>query len=157
MTPGQLALLTDRILRCIDRVVALGDGLTDERLSAAPGIPGWNSLASIAWHVMANADENILGVARARTVERDRESEFVENTTRTARELRARWADLRPRLEAYFATLGPVELDRAREHSRRGTVTVLELLLVVLRHAAEHEGHAQMTRDYVMHRLPPSA
>ncbi len=149
MTPDQLALLTDRILRCVDRILSLGDGLTEEQLGEKPDVAGWNSLASIARHVMANAEENILGVAGGQAVLRTREYEFVDNSSRTAAELQEHWRDLRRRLEAYFATLTLEALDDIREHRRRGRVTVLELLLVVLRHAAEHEGHAQMTRDYI--------
>ncbi len=149
MTPAQLALVTDRILRCIDRIMETADGPGDGDRAKKPAVPGWNSLAGIAWHVIANAEENILGVAGGQAVLRTREYEFVDNSSRTAAELQEHWRDLRRRLGAYFATLTLEALDDIREHRRRGRVTVLELLLVVLRHAAEHEGHAQMTRDYI--------
>lgn len=157
MTPEQVALLTDRILRCIDRVAALTDGLSDQRVSAVPGIPGWNSLGAISWHVMANAEENLLGIVAGRPVLRDREYEFVDNAQRGRIAIVERWEVLRMDLRLLFDSLTPDRMDYLRFHPRRGQVSVLELLLVVFRHAAEHEGHAQMTRDFVALPLGPRA
>jgi DinB superfamily len=150
VTGPQLSLLTDRILRCIDRIIDLGAGLTDAQLAQMPGVAKWNSLGGIMWHVMANAEENILRVCGGMHVARDREYGFVDNNAHTRLGVSERWSELRSRLEAYFAGLEPADLDGLRTHRRRGQVTVLELLLVVLRHAGEHEGHAQMTRDYLL-------
>jgi hypothetical protein len=120
MTDPQLALLTNRILRCIDRIIGLGASLTDAQLGHRPGLADWNSLSGITWHVMANAEENILAVGGGMPVARDREYEFVDNSARGRAELMSRWSELRPRLEAYFGGLHPDELDALRTHRRRG-------------------------------------
>ena len=39
------------------------------------------------------------------------------------------------------------DLDAAREHPRRGTLTGRDVLIVVARHTAEHWGEAQLTRS----------
>ena len=39
------------------------------------------------------------------------------------------------------------DLDRARQHPRRGIITGRDVLIVVARHAAEHWGEAQLTRS----------
>jgi hypothetical protein len=46
-----------------------------------------------------------------------------------------------------LASLPVGDLDRERPHSRRGTLSGREVLLVVARHAAEHWGEAQLTRS----------
>ena len=61
--------------------------------------------------------------------------------------IEARWNELKDQLSDAIQALPPTELDRERDHLRRGSITGRELLIVVARHAAEHYGQAQLTRD----------
>lgn len=133
------------IASSLDRLVGVVQGLDADDLGWRPPAPETNSLATLAVHTLGNAEENLLGVLCGRPVRREREAEFA--AAPTAAEIAARWADLRPRLRAALAALPAAELARGRDHPRRGTITGLEVLLVVARHAAEHLGQAELTRD----------
>jgi uncharacterized damage-inducible protein DinB len=138
-------LFADKILRCLDRIVALLDGLDDDAASWRPAA-GANSLAGIANHMLANAEENVLGViagGRAREL-RDRSGEFAPESAAAVRE---RWEELRPQLAAALAKRTDDRLHDPCEHPRRGAITVAEMLVVLLRHAGEHEGEAMLTRS----------
>ena len=54
---------------------------------------------------------------------------------------------LRERIAKHLASLTRDDLDAARAHPRRGTLTGRDVLIVVARHAAEHWGEAQLTRS----------
>src|SRR5262249_2140129 len=58
-------------------LVALLEGLSDKELNWRPPAPGTNSLYVLAYHTLANAGENVLGVLCGQLVERNRSSEFV--------------------------------------------------------------------------------
>jgi len=79
-------------------------------------------------------------------VKRNRAAEFMAQAD-SAEGVRQQWHLLRERLQAALAELSPAELDREREHPRRGHLTGREVLLVVARHTTEHMGQAQLTLD----------
>ena len=79
-------------------------------------------------------------------VNRDRDAEFMTSGG-SAVEIEARWNELKDQISDAIAALPPTELDRERDQPRRGSITGRELLIVVARHAAEHYGQAQLTRD----------
>jgi hypothetical protein len=79
-------------------------------------------------------------------VSRDREAEF-QTASGDGAELARHWTSLRPRIESVLAGLDGEVLDRVHPHPRRGTTTGREVLIVVARHAAEHLGQAELTRD----------
>lgn len=145
----ELALCYDKIERCIGRIVDLMVECGDQA-RLAPPVPGANSLVSIVGHVLANVEENICGTVGGEPIERDRESEF--GAIREVSGLREAWATLRPRLREVAASIPSSGLLEPRTHPRRGEITVLEVFLVVLRHMGEHEGHAQLTRDWLQSR-----
>jgi hypothetical protein len=142
----ELAAYAGFICRSIDRIVVCLNGLDEGQLNWRPPGPQTNSLYLLAIHTMANAEENILGTLCGQPIERRRGDEFAVWGTAAA-DAEARWRDLRERLTAALGTLDPTELEREREHPRRGSLTGREVLLVVARHAAEHQGHAELTRD----------
>lgn len=149
-------LFAERIGRAIDRVVAATDTLTPAQVSWQPTLTGWNSLSGIVAHVLANAEENICGVIGGEITERDRESEFAPSGD-SAAQLVARWQRLRPRLDSRIGSLTAEDLGAARVHPRRGQITVREVLIVVVGHVGLHEGHAELTRDYVLAQGPLGA
>jgi hypothetical protein len=134
------------IFNSIDDLVSCLDGLSADELNWRPPAPATNSLYVLATHVLGNAEENLLGALCGLPARRDREAEFSALGSE-ARPVRERWRELRVRIEAALAELPVSELDRERVHPRRGSLTGREVLLVVARHAAEHWGHAQLTRD----------
>jgi uncharacterized damage-inducible protein DinB len=142
------------ICRSIDRILACIDGLDEDAVHWRPPAEGANSLGALAAHTLANAEENLLGTLCGRPVSRDHEREF--SGTESAAELRERWQRQRGQIEAALAVLPPPELDRERTHPRRGPLTGREVLIVVARHAAEHQGQAELTRD-LLRAARPSA
>lgn len=128
----------ERTLRCLD---GLDTGALDWRPAE-----GTSSLAVLATHVLGNVEQNVIEYVCGQPVGRDRDAEFrAQGASEQA--LLARWETLRARMRAALADLPPPELDREREHPNRGKRSGRELLLVAARHAAEHAGQAELTRD----------
>ncbi|MDP9375735.1 MAG: DinB family protein [Chloroflexota bacterium] len=151
MRSCEVATFWRYIASSLDRLVGLVDGLDEEGLNWRPPAPGANSLNVLAAHTLGNAEENLLEILGGRRVGRDREAEFGATAdARASASLRERWQGLRVRIEAAVAVLPPAELDREREHPRRGTLTGRDVLIVVARHAAEHLGQAELTRDLLL-------
>lgn len=137
------------IARSLDRLMTLLDGCTIEQLNYVPPARNANSLHVLGVHTLSNARENILGVLCGKPVDRTREEEF----TAVAREGSVPipwWPQLRDALEQALSMVSSRDLDRAFSHPRRDQLTGRELLIVVARHAAEHLGQAELTRDMVM-------
>jgi hypothetical protein len=120
------------------------NGLDETALGWCPPAPQTNSLSAIVTHVLGNTEENILGTLCGRVVKRDRDAEFAARIA-SPDALRERWRLLEGQIRTALAELEPSELDRERDHPRRGRITGREVLLVVARHAAEHWGEAQLT------------
>ena len=134
------------IASSLDRLVGCLDGLSKAQLNWRPDAPGANSLYALATHTLGNAEENLLQTLVGQPVVRDRDGEFAAQGA-SAQALVARWATVRAVLAARLADLPAGALDVAYTHPRRGTITGREILIVVARHAAEHLGQAELTRD----------
>lgn len=134
------------ILNSLDRLMACLEGMDDARLNWHPPAPGANSVYALAVHSLGNAEENILFLLCDQPSTRDRESEFAEHF-QSAAALQQRWQELREHLNVTLIGLSAADLAREIIHPRRGVLTGLEVLLVVARHAAEHLGQAELTRD----------
>ena len=136
-----------KIRNTVDELVACLEGLDGDSLNWRP-LDDANSLYVLATHTMGNVRYNLLNVLCGLPVTRDRDAEFMVKGD-SAIEIAARWNELKARISDAIVDLPPAELDRERDHSHRGNVTGRELLIVVARHAAEHYGQAQLTRDLV--------
>jgi hypothetical protein len=134
------------IFSTIEDLVDSLEGLSEDQLNWRPGAAETNSLYAIAMHVLGNAEENILGTLSGLPVQRTRAAEFAARG-HTCGPVRDRWRQLRGRIEVALADLPGADLDGERRHPRRGMLTGREILLVVARHAAEHWGEAQLTRN----------
>ncbi|MCC6386694.1 MAG: DinB family protein [Dehalococcoidia bacterium] len=141
----EIELFVTRTLRECDRIVAALGGLTRERANWRP-VDGANSIAMLASHMPGNIREVLLGTVAGEAVTRDRDAEF-EPGDRDPAALVAEWEKLRARVLAAFEAMPGDVLDEVREYPRRGAITVREILLVVARHAAEHAGQAELTRQ----------
>ena len=148
----ELALYWRALTSSLDRLLATLDGLSEEQLNWRPPAPNTNSLYALATHTIGNVEENLLGVLAGQSVQRDRDAEFVASGASVAA-LRERWATLRGRVEAALANLPDGALDRdGYQHPRRGALSGRAVLLLVARHAAEHTGQAELTRDLLQAR-----
>ena len=134
------------IFNTIDAIVGALDGLSAEELNWRPPAPATNSLYAIATHVLGNAEENLLRTLCGLPHGRNYATEFSAAAP-VADAVRERWATLRDRIAKSLGTLTREDLDAARTHPRRGTITGRDVLIVVARHAAEHWGEAQLTRS----------
>lgn len=144
------------ISRSIDRIIACLDDMSEDDLNWRP-IKTANSLFVLATHILGTTEENILGVLCGQPVQRRREAEFAAVGT-SAETVRSKWSELRSRIEEALRHLTPEELNRKREHPRRGQLTGREVLIVLARHAAEHMGQAELTRDLLLveqGKIPP--
>jgi hypothetical protein len=130
----------------LDSFVLLANGIGDDGLQWKPPADAANSIAVMLTHTLGNARENVLEILCGEAVNRDRESEFVDRPV-TAESLAAQWSELKSRLVAKLSTVPVSELDRVRSHPRRGEIDGRSILIVATRHAAEHLGQAELTRD----------
>ena len=131
----------DHLLECLDEV-------DTEGLNWHPNAKDTNSLFALATHAIANTAENVLGTA-CRLSEyqvRDHEAEFAAQGTLVS-ELRQYWSGIAAEIRKSLATMPREALGAPLAHPRRGEITTREVLLVAARHAAEHFGQAQLTRD----------
>jgi RimJ/RimL family protein N-acetyltransferase len=142
------------LCRSLARIVASLDNLTAEEQRWRPPAAGANSLLAIAAHALANAEDNVLGLLGGEHIERRREIEFDDRDL-TLELVHARWAGLQPQLMHVLHKLPASALAATVDHPRRGCLSRFEVLLVALRHAAEHQGQAELTRDLVLARREP--
>ena len=143
--PREIDLYWHKITDTVDELVACLGGLDGESLDWKP-LDDANSLYVLATHTMGNVRHNFLNVLCGLPITRDRDAEFVARGG-SATEIEARWNELKVRISDAIEELPPTELDRERDDPNRGIITGRELLLFVARHAAEHYGQAQLTRD----------
>lgn len=135
------------ISRSVGSIVSCLDGLGEEDLNWRPPTENANSLYVLPTHIMGNMEEVILGVLCGRSIgDRQRESEF-RIAGNSSEPVKQRWKELRDKIASNLAQLPPDALDREYIHPRRGKITGRGLLILVARHAAEHNGQAKLTRD----------
>lgn len=130
----------------ICRLVTLAEQLPLSGLSWHPPADSANSIGVLVVHVCGNAEDNLIRTLCGRDVTRDRTSEFAGHPV-SASDLVARWAALQARLVKELGALPAERLDESLHHPRRGALCGRDVLIVVARHAAEHLGQAELTRD----------
>jgi hypothetical protein len=140
------ALFCRYILSSLDRLMTCLDGLDERQMNWRPPADNANSVYALATHTLGNAEENILGTLCGQPIRREREQEFLAHATSTAA-LHERWQRLRDQLQTALTGLSAQDLEREVSHPRRGVVTGRDVLIIVARHAAEHLGQSELTRD----------
>lgn len=130
----------------LDSLADLTAAMDDDGLNWVPPVEGANSLTVLATHTLGNAEENIIEILGGLPVRRERDVEFAAKEE-TSRALTARWEVLRPRLESTLACIDRAALNRVYHHPRRDGLTGRDILLQAVRHAAQHLGQAEVTRD----------
>ena len=139
------------IERSVDQIVGALDGLEAEELNWRPAGEDTNSLFVLATHILGAIDETLLGVLCGQPYSRDRDAEFVA-TDSTAGAPAERWRGLRAELAGRLAALSDEELAEIRQHPRRGEMSGHDLLVMIVQHAAEHAGHAELTHQLIKER-----
>ena len=145
--PREIDLYWHKITETVDELVACLEGLDGEALDWKP-LDDANSLYVLATHTMGNVRHNFLSILCGGPITRDRDSKFAAMGDSVA-EIEAVWNDLQGRISEAIRELPPDDLDRVRDDPQRGKITGRELMILVARHAAEHHGQAQLTRDLV--------
>jgi hypothetical protein len=130
------------------RIVACMDGLSEAEIGWRPAAENANSLRDLAVHSMSNAEQNVIGVAAGESIERSRDDEFSSVLPLEA--IRLRLSETLDRISRSLEAFGAADLYTERAHPRRGRMACREVLLVAARHAAEHMGQAELTRDLVL-------
>lgn len=142
----ELAQVWPYVEQTLERMMTVVHGCSIEQLNWRPPAPETNSVYILAIHTLANARMNTLQVLCGRDIERDRDAEFraVANETNAAI---PEWPAIRDELRAAVAALPGDAMDRVCSHPVGGEVTGREVVMLLARHAAEHVGHAELTRD----------
>jgi hypothetical protein len=142
----ELAVLWPYVERTLERMMAVVHACSVEQLNWQPPAPEANSIYALATHTLANARVNTIQVLCGRNIERDRDAEFralADGTNAAIPE----WPAIRDELHAAVAALPGDAMDRVCTHPVRGEVTGREVVMLLARHAAEHVGQAELTRD----------
>jgi uncharacterized damage-inducible protein DinB len=129
----------------VDRIVACLDGLDEKDLNWKP-LENANSLYVLASHTMTNLEENLIGVLGGAQSFRAREEDFKVSGG-SAQPLQQRWRELNENVSSRLGQLSDDAMCKEFTHPRRGKVKGRDVFIVVARHAAEHMGQAELTRD----------
>ncbi|HVX31418.1 MAG TPA: DinB family protein [Nitrolancea sp.] len=142
----ELASFWVAIQETVDRLLATLDGLSAEQINWRPAAPEANPLSVLAIHTMGNVEENILETLCGQPVNRQRDREFQQSGASVAA-IQERWRQLQPRIETALAPLTTDVLTAMHKHPRRDEESGYDVLILVARHAGEHAGQAELTRD----------
>ena len=145
----EAALFCRYIVSSLDSLLQCLDGLNEEQLNWHPAAPNTNSLYALVVHTLGNAEESLLFTLCGQPGKRDREQEFLARGS-AGNELVVYWQELRQRVQSALLNLPSEDLEREVAHPRRGVLTGRDILIIVARHAAEHLGQAELTRDLVL-------
>ena len=149
MQSEEIALFWRFIVESEDKLIESLHGLEEDSLNWSP-LDNANSLYVLATHTMGNIEQNILGGICDEPFRRDRDAEFLAQGD-SWETIQTRWRELRCRISECIKDVPQNRLERKKESSL-GILTGRETLMVVARHAAEHLGHAELTRDLLNQR-----
>jgi uncharacterized damage-inducible protein DinB len=134
------------LTEAIERVIAATEGLDTADVNWHPH-PDASSLAALALHILGATEENVMtSLTRTRPTDRNRDDEFAAREE-TGASLAARWAALRPEIEAAMDVLTAEDLMDTRAHPRFGEMSGRDMLDRLVTHAFEHAGQAELTRQ----------
>ncbi len=136
-------------LRSLDGFMEIVDGLTVGELNWRPPAPDTNSIYALTAHTLGNVRMHVFRVLLGQTIDRDRDGEFRSVADASNVPIPA-WPTLRSEVETALRGLPPEAMDRSFEHPVFGPLTGREVLMVMMRHTAEHLGHVELTRDLIV-------
>lgn len=125
------------------------DGLSADELNWRPPSPNANSIYALTAHTLGNVRMHVFRVLLGQSIERDREGE-LQSVADASNVTVPSWPVLRREAEDALATLPADILDRPFAHPVYGTIPGREVLMVMMRHTAEHHGQVELTRDLIV-------
>ena len=137
-----------RLETSLDRLESVMADCTIEELNWRPPAPETNSIYVLGVHSLGHLRQGIVGVLGEGSQERDRDAEFRAMATPENVPI-PDWTVACQEMRDVLQGLGPDVLDRVYTPINRAPMTGMELLLLMTRHTALHEGHAELTRDLV--------
>lgn len=132
----------------LDRIEDVVADCDIAELNWRPPAPETNSLYVLAVHSLGHLRQGIVGVLGGGSQERDRAAEFVAVATEANVPVPG-WAETRAEMEATLRVIPSEALERVYEPINRAPMTGLALVMLMTRHTALHEGHAELARDLV--------
>ena len=130
----------------LDRLEAVMADCSIDELNWRPPAPDTNSMYVLGVHSLGHLRQGILGVLGEGSQERDRDAEFRAVATPDTVPI-PDWGPTRVAMQEVLRGLGPEVLDRVFSPEHRAPMTGMALMLLMTRHTALHEGHAELTRD----------
>ena len=144
---SEVQMYWNYISESIERLLKTLDNMSEEQINVRLTNSA-NSLFVLGVHTLGNVEENCLEVLCGQEVGRNRDAEFLDRGTRDS--VTNLWKDLQDPLIMALDTLTPESLDKIYDHPRRVGCSGLEILLLTSRHAAEHMGQAEITKDLLL-------
>lgn len=138
-------------LRSLDGFMEILDSLTIDEVNWRPSVSGSNSIYALTAHTLGNVRMHVFRVFLGQTIDRDRNGEFRSVADPSNVPIPG-WPVLRSEVEAALGGLPPEAMDHIFEHPVFGPLTGREVLMVMMRHTAEHLGHVELTRDLIVAR-----
>jgi hypothetical protein len=130
----------------MDRIMAANEGRSVDERNWRPPAPDTNSLHVLAFHSIGNIRQNVFEAILGTPTGRDRDAEFQAVATESNNQADY-WPTIKAELREALATIPDADLTALRQHPRRGERSVRDILIMISTHAAEHAGHAELTRD----------
>lgn len=139
--------------RSLEGFMDVMDGLSIDELNWRPPAPETNSIYALTAHTLGNVRMHVFRVLLGQSIERDREGE-LQSVADASNVPIPSWLALRREVEDALAALPADILDRPFAHPVYGTIPGREVLMVMMRHTAEHHGQAELTRDLAVAARP---
>jgi hypothetical protein len=144
MASAEIESFRSRLVRELDRIVKVLDGLDEEAVNWKPAAPSANTLLVLATHALGAAEDHVVRQVAGRPITRSRDAEFAAKGSAAGLSVRA--AEAKQRIEDALNGLDPASLGDERE-TPFGKRIVRDLLVHAVAHASEHAGQAELTRD----------
>jgi len=132
--------------RSLEGYMEILETLSIDELNWRPPAPETNSIYALTAHVLGNVRLHVFRVLLGEAIERDRQGEF-QSVAEASNVPVPAWPALRQEVEDALAALPAEILDRPFEHPVYGTIPGRDVLMVMMRHTAEHHGQVELTRD----------
>lgn len=135
--------------RSLDGFMNAMEGLNVEELNWRPPAPDTNSIHGLTMHTLGNVRMHVFRILLGQPIDRDRDGEFRSVADESTVPIPA-WPALRPEVEGALARLPGETMAASFEHPVFGPLTGREVLMVMMRHTAEHLGQVELTRDLIL-------
>ncbi|MBA2468939.1 MAG: DinB family protein [Chloroflexia bacterium] len=135
--------------RSLEGFMAAMEGLTVEELNWRPPAPDTNSIYVLATHTLGNVRMHVFRVLLGQSIDRDRDQEF-RSVAEASNVPIPFWPSLQAEVAGTLAGLPDETMNAPFDHPVFGPLTGREVLMVMLRHTAEHLGQVELTRDLIL-------